>query len=80
MLAAFDKGKPHGPGFGLFCFIAALALAAQAHITYRKGYMYCGRTQVVYRKDHPKKFAFFVGMHLFCVIMLVGFSLFGFFS
>ena len=78
MLLGVDRSNPHGAAFGVFCLLAAAGLAAQSYITYQKGYVYCGRTQVVRRKDHPRKFAFFVSVQMFFVIMLIALSVFGF--
>jgi len=78
MLLGVDRSKLHGTVFGVFCLLAAAGLAAQSYITYQKGYVYCGRTEVVHRKDHARKFAFFVGVQIFFVITLIALSIFGF--
>jgi hypothetical protein len=76
MLAPRDA--PSGPGFGLFCAIAAIGMAAQTYITYRKGYVYSGRTQVVHRKDGLWKFRIWLCVHILFVIFLVAASIYGF--
>lgn len=73
-----SRDMPSGPVFGLFCAIAAIAMAAQTYSSYRKGFMYCGPIQVVYRKDNPKGFRFWLVIQLGFVLILGAFSVYGF--
>jgi hypothetical protein len=69
---------PSGPGFGVFCTGAAVAMALQTIYTYRNGYMYCGRNEVVYRKDNPRKFKFWLVVQTFFVLFLIAGAVYGF--
>jgi hypothetical protein len=78
MLVILTEDAPSGPAFGLFFGVAAIGLAVQTCVTYRKGYMYCGRTEVVYRKDGRWKFRFWFGMQILFVFLLSAASVYGF--
>jgi hypothetical protein len=73
-----QRDAPTGPGFGMFCAIAALVMAYQTIHTYRNGYLYCGRTERVYRKDSPKRFKLWVVIQTSFVLFLAAFSVYGF--
>jgi len=79
MLAMLKQREvPTGIIFGSFCAIAAVALATQTFNAYQNGFMYCGRTQKVYRKQNPIKFKIWFVMQTFGVLFLVAFSIYAF--
>jgi hypothetical protein len=81
MLEIFTRREaPSGPAFGFFCAVGALVMAAQTVHTYRNGFMYCGFTEKVYRKDNPKKFNFWFGIQISFVLLLIAGSVYGFLS
>jgi len=43
-------------GAASFCIVAVFVMAITHFYTYRKGYLYCGHTEKVYKKDEPKRF------------------------
>lgn len=68
------RDAPRGGVFGFFCLLAAVSLAAQAVYTYRRGYMYLGRTQKVYRTERPTAFRVAVLVHLGLVAVFAAFA------
>ncbi len=46
--------------YGLF---AVLVMVITHVYTYRKGYLYCGHNDKVYKKDEPKKFTLWLVLH-----------------
>ena len=75
-----QRDMPSGPAFGLFCAIAAIAMAFQTVNSYRDGFMYCGRTEKVYRKDNPTKFKVWLVIQTSFVLFFVAMSVYGFLS
>ena len=73
-----SQGEPAGPAIGFFCAVAAFAMLIYTIDNYRNGFMFCGRTERVYRKDNPKKFRLWLGLQIFGVLMLVAVSVYGF--
>jgi hypothetical protein len=81
MLAMLTQGEmPSGPAFGLFCALAAIAMAFQTANAYRNGFMYCGRTEKAYRKDNPTRFKFWLVIQTLFVLFFVAMSVYGFLS
>ena len=78
MLIQLDM--PSGPAFGLFCAIAAIAMAFQTINSYGNGYMYCGPTERVYRKDNPTKFKLWLVIQTSFIFFFVALSVYGFLS
>jgi hypothetical protein len=77
-LLIFVREAPTGPVFGLFCAIAAIVMASQTISTYRRGFMYCGRTDRAYRAQDPKRFRLWLIIQTIFVVALASFSLYGF--
>ena len=75
-----QRDMPSGPIFGLFCAIAAIAMASQTINAYRNGFMYRGRTEKVYRKDNPTRFKLWLGIQTSFVLFLAAMSVYGFLS
>lgn len=81
MLAMLTQGEmPSGPAFGLFCAVAAIAMGFQTVNSYRNGFMYCGLTEKVYRKDNSVKFKVWLMIQTSFVIFFVAMSVYGFLS
>lgn len=63
------RDLPHGrDAAGLLLFPIAWTLVV--FISYRSGYMYCGRNDKVYRKDEPKRFMLWLAFHALCALAM----------
>ena len=79
-LLVFAREAPTGPVFGVFCAVAAIVMASQTLSTYRRGFMYRGRSDRVYRSEDPKGFrrwllvqsSFVVALTVFSVLAFLG--------
>jgi hypothetical protein len=69
---------PTGIFWGLFFAISAILMATQTIKSYRKRFMYCGRTERVYRDKNPVKFKIWCVIQTFFVVFLISFSLYAF--
>lgn len=79
MLGMFtQRDMPSGPAFGLFCAVAAIALAGQTFYTYRNGFVYRGRSEKVYRNDEPKRFKRWLGIQASFVLFFAAMAVYGF--
>ena len=79
MLAMLNRREaPTGIIFGSFFAISAVALATQTFNAYQNGFMYCGRTAKVYRKQNPVKFKIWFAMQMLGVLFLAAFSIYAF--
>ena len=81
MLSVFVyQEMPSGPVFGLFCAIAAVAMAFQTLNAYRGGFMYRGRSEKVFRNEEPMKFKLWLTVQASFVLFFVAMSVYGFLS
>ena len=69
---------PTGIGWGIFWAIGAIAMAHQTFVSCRKGYMYCGVTEKVYRKHNPVKFKVWFVIQTISVLFFVTLSIYAF--
>lgn len=69
---------PTGIVFGFGCAVGAIAMAHQTFNAYRKGYMYCGVTEKVYRNQNPVKFKTWFVTQTFFVLFLAALSIYAF--
>lgn len=73
-----QREVPTGILFGSFLAISAVALATQTFNAYQNGFMYCGRTEKVYRKQNRIKFKIWFVLQTFSVLILAAFSIYAF--
>jgi hypothetical protein len=79
MLAILIRREvPTGLGFGLFFAIGAIAMAIQTVKAYRSGFMYCGRTEKVYRNQDSVRFKIWLVIQMSFVLFLTAFSIYAF--
>jgi hypothetical protein len=70
--------------FAVFCLASGIGMAIQTFLTYRSGFMYCGRSLRtgtflrVYKKEEPVKYRVWFGIQLLLVTALFGASALGF--
>lgn len=72
------QGEQGNPAIGFFCAVAAFVMLIYTIDNYRNGFMFCGRSERVYRKDNPKKFRLWLGLQILGVVMLVVVSVLNF--
>ena len=77
-LLLFAREAPTGPVFGVFCAVGAIVMASQTVSTYRRGFMYRGRSDRVYRNKDPKGFQRWLFVQSGFVIALAALSVFAF--
>lgn len=76
-LAFSNPGFPHSL-FGMPFLLMALALAGQTYFTYKRGYMFCGRTETVEKMKNPRKYRLWFSFQVTFSLIMLGFSTFPF--
>jgi hypothetical protein len=62
--------------FGLPFLLVAIAMAGQTYFAYKRGYMFCGRTQIVEKKKELRKYRVWFCIQVSFVLILLAISTF----
>jgi len=66
--------------FGVPFFLLAVVLTGQMFITTKRGYIYCGRSSTVSKKENPAKYKLWFYLHIIMICLVLIFSSFPYWS